>query len=310
MIGFKSSSQFIAPISLTPNTIVTSGTRSAMAPLFDGTNYAWIFGTDGDLRTRTATPFITSSITATDSNAIQIGTNGNQALIYANGRYFLCASDAIYSSTSLTSTWTEGLASSSKVTARYVMWFNNKWVAVGGGPDGNWWTSTNGTSWTLMSAIGSGQNLNCLATDGTNLAVVGSSGSLYVSTTANNGSWSAKTSSFSTNNIATITYANGYWVMGGANSTVAYTTNINSTPTQKTVGFTNSNNVRGVAFHSGRWVVSNKMASNSQFCVSDTSLPSGTWTKRSYTGNNADRLGSDGIHLMWNEDSGVLAYAR
>lgn len=313
--GVVGSSQYVLPLATVRS--ASFGGASAVAapsPASDKNNY-YAYNTNTN-KVEVTNPFIANAYTDMADSTLQATTSTFNTITYENGRFFFTnfGNNRI-------NTWVNPGDTISSITVtstpRIIRWFPamNAWVSIGN--SGRVSTSTNGTTWTNRTAIGT-LNLSAMATDGTTLVIAGGGGTMYstVSTDPGSISWTTRTSSFGSTAIRSIEYKNGNWVATGSLGTVAYSTNGTSW-TQKTTGAQtsgDSSDVMGAVYHMGRWVIvtsGTASSTNSYGIRSNTSDPSGSWTVVSSTLNSTtSRPFSDGKYVFWISDGGSMRYSR
>jgi hypothetical protein len=313
--GIVGSSQYVLPFTKIGEITYgsTSTTSRTIPPLGDGTNYMVYEHIDGDLMSAGPYPSGTySDVYTTEMSSVNALNNSFKK---ENGVFLITANviSTIYKFTTLGGTLVAGSAGS----VRTVRWFApmNAWVAVG--TSGVLFTSTDAETWTSRSTVGAGVNLNGMATDGTILVVGGNSGAIYTTTSTNPASisWTLRTSSFGTSLIRDIDYdpKNDYFVACSEGGKIAYSQNGTSW-TQASTGISSLKDVVGVIFHAGKWLAtiqgSSATSGDGEVIRSNTSLPSGTWTRVTSQPGYQSKIASDGRYAFWAAEGGKLRYTR
>jgi hypothetical protein len=162
------------------------------------------------------------------------------------------------------------------------------------------WATPASSSPTFTHRISTGQTINSIAYNGSNLYVAaGNSGALY--TSADGATWTSRTSGFGSNNINKVFFGNSLWVAVGANGTIT-TSSDGTTWTARTANMS-TNAINDVIFANSTWVAVGAGGGATNTGGITYSTDGITWTRKSQT----PTIGTGYNAIAWNGTNYVIA---
>lgn len=162
-----------------------------------------------------------------------------------------------------------------------------------------WATPSSGTTTWTQRLVGTGNQINQIAYNGSNLYIaVGAAGSLYSSSDGK--TWTSRTSGFGANDINDVFYGNGLWVAVGINGTITTSTD-GTTWTARTSNM-GTNEIKSVIYANSLWVAVGDGGGTTNTGGITYSTDGLTWTRKSQT----PTVGSLYNTVIWNGTNWIV----